>query len=123
MATENSLKSVTFEAAGDLSAKQYHFVDINAAKRVAAVAVLGAMADGVLQDTPDAAGRAACVAIGGKTKIVFGGTVAAGADIAASAAGAAVTAVAGNIILGTCAEGGSAGHIGSMIFQPRGPAV
>lgn len=123
MATENNLKSVTFEAAGDLSAKQYCFVAVDAAGQVAAVAVAGAAADGVLQDKPEAQGRAGCVAIDGKTKILLGGTVAAGAEVAADANGAAVTAATGNIILGTCTEGGAVGEIGSMIFQPRGPAA
>lgn len=120
MAHEIALKTISKEAAGDLSSNQYHFVAINVAGQAAGLGVAGAKADGVLQNAPVAIGQAAAVAIGGQTKVLFGGTVASGANIASDVNGRAVAAVAGNQVLGTCTEGGADGEIGSMIFQPSG---
>lgn len=122
MATEIALRTISKEAAADLSATPYRFVTINASGQVA-IAGAGAKADGVLQNDPAAQGRAAAVAIGGQTKIVLGGTVAAGAQVASDATGRAVTAATGNHILGTCTEGGTVGVMGSILFEPNGVAA
>lgn len=117
MATEQALKSVSLEAGGDHSSSQYKFVS-QAPNGQFDLTGKGGRAVGVLQDAPAAAGRAGQVANGGKTKVRLGGTVATGADIASDANGLAVTAETGDIVLGSCAEGGANGEIGSMFFNP-----
>lgn len=121
MAVNNNQKCVTLEAGADLSTKQYYFVSIAADGQVDPTGD-GLSAVGVLQNDPSAAGRAAEVCIGGMTKVEAGGTVAAGAAVASSATGTAVTAGTGDVILGTAVDGGASGSIISIIFQPRGAA-
>lgn len=74
-------------AAADLSTKQYRFV-----KGAASVNVCSAATDcpsGVLQDKPTS-GQAADVMVFGVTKLIAGGTIAAGDRIGPDANGAAV---------------------------------
>lgn len=118
MATENALKCITLEAGGNMSSDQYKFVSLATDGQIDLTGD-GALADGVLQDKPAAAGRAAQVAIGGQTKILLGATLAPGADVASSSTGVAVAATSSEIVLGTIVEGGDSGEIGSMIFHPR----
>lgn len=119
MAYTNNQVCVTLEAGQDLSAKQFFFVAVASDGQVDPAGD-GAFAQGVLQNDPAAAGRAAEVAISGITKVVCGGTVAAAATVASDANGEAVTAASGDIILGTALEAGTDGSIISMLFQPRG---
>lgn len=80
-------------AAGDLSADQYKFVKMSAsgfAKNTTA----GGVVDGVLQNAPAAAGRAASVADAGVTKLTSGAAVAKGALIMSDANGKGITAAA-----------------------------
>lgn len=121
MATEQNLTTISLEAGSDLSAKQYFFVSVAADGQVDATGD-GAMADGVLQNDPSAAGAAATVGIGGVTKVECGGTVTRGGTVSSDADGAAVDSATGDIILGTALETGAAGEIISMIFHPRGAA-
>ena len=121
MAYKESQVSVTLEAGQDLSAKQFFFVSVASDGQVDPTGD-GAIAIGVLQNDPAAAGRAAEVAIGGLTRVEAGGTVAAGANVASDAAGNAVTAASGDVILGTAVTGGADGEIITIVFQPRGTA-
>lgn len=118
MATEIVLQRMSLPASADLSASQYHFTNINSSGQLAINTTAGGLVAGVLQDKPFAAGNPGNLGIGGGTKIILGGTVAAGANIASSATGTAVTAATGNVILGICVKGGAAGEIGEMIFNP-----
>jgi hypothetical protein len=119
MATENALRCVTKIAAGNLSAKQYHFMEDTAGK-VDSCNAAGERAYGVLQDKPEAADRACSVAVSGITKIKLGGTVASGDKVTTDNQGRAVAAVATNQMLGICEEGGAVGQIGAMLFRPEG---
>lgn len=119
MATEAILRTLSLPANTDLSTKQYYCVVINSSGKVA-VAGDGARVDGILQDTVAAADRAACVAVAGKSKVVFGGTVTAGDRVASDAAGKVVTAGTGDYVIGICVEGGASGKIGSIVFEPNG---
>lgn len=121
MAYKENQSCVTFEAGQDLSAKQFFFVSIASDGQVDPTGD-GAAAVGVLLNDPAAAGRAAEVCIGGLTRVEAGGTVAAGAAVASDAAGNAVTAATGDIILGTAVTGGADGEIITIVFQPRGAA-
>lgn len=125
------------EAASDLSAKQYFFVDKDATTddRIAVVAAAGARALGVLYDKPAAAGRGCKVAIGGIVKVQAGGTITRGDSIKSNASGKAVTAtkatvdttdtsasdpVVGSEVLGIAMESAVDGDVMSILFAPRG---
>ena len=119
MATQDNYRCISLEAGQDLSAKQFYFVSVASDGQVDPTGD-GAIADGVLQNKPAAAGRAAEVAISGKVKVVCGGTVTRGGPVASDANGAMVNAASGDIILGTALETGASGQVAEMIFQPRG---
>ena len=121
MANEELLKCVTLEAAADLSTKQYFGVVIDSSGQ-AALAGAGATNKiiGILQDKPDAVGRAGSVGIYGKSKAVLGGTVASGAKVTTDANGKFVTAAAGDFVCGICAKGGAANEVGEIFLVPGG---
>lgn len=100
MALQESLTIITLPAAGDLSSSQYLCVDVNSSGQAAVVGTAGAKGIGVLQNDPAAAGRDASVAIAGKTKVVAGAAVTAGAKVQADAAGKAITAASGDHVFG-----------------------
>jgi hypothetical protein len=117
MALQNKLLSLSFPAAGDLSASQFRFVSVNSAGRVA-ITGAGAHASGVLQGTPDAIDKTAEVAMlngSGKVKVMSAGTIAAGAKVMSDASGEALTATATNHVLGTAAMAAVAGDIFSIL--------
>lgn len=121
MARDEATTCITLEAGQDLSAKQYFFVSMSSDGQVDPTGD-GANAIGVLQNDPAAAGRAAEVAVSGRTMVKAGGTITAGADIASDAAGEAVVAATGDQILGTALEGAADGDTFAIMFQPRGTA-
>lgn len=122
MATQDNALLVTLEAGQDLSTKQFYFVSVASDGQIDPTGD-GLDADGVLQDTPAAAGRAALVAIAGKVKVVCGGVVTRGGPVASDASGKAVNAATGDIILGVALETGADGRIIEILFQPRGAAA
>jgi len=121
MAYTDNMSCVSLEAGVDLSAKQFFFVAVSADGQIDPCGD-GAHADGVLQSNPDAAGKAAEVAIGGVVLVICGGDVTRGGPVASDSAGEAVNPASGDIILGTALETGANGQVISMIFNPRGPA-
>ena len=122
MATQDNMLCVTLEAGADLSTKQFYFVSVAADGQIDPTGD-GLDADGVLQDAPAAAGRAALVAIAGKVKVVCGGVVTRGGPVASDASGTAVNPATGDIILGTALETGATGRIIEILFQPRGASA
>ena len=106
MSYEESLKTITVEASGDLSGDQYKIVGLDTNGRAAVLSSVGAKPLGVLQDKPSALGRPCSVAIGGVSKVKLGGTVAADAEVTSTAAGLGSTAATGNYVLGTLVAGG-----------------
>ena len=121
MATQDNMLCVSLEAGQDLSAKQFYFVSVAADGQIDPTGA-GAIAQGVLQDAPAAAGRAALVAVAGKVKVVCGAAVTRGGPVASTSTGTATNATTGNIILGTALETGASGRIIEILFQPRGAA-
>ncbi len=119
MATQENMTTISLEAGQDLSAKQFYFVSVAADGQIDPTGA-GVIAVGVLQDAPAAAGRAALVAVAGKTKVVCGGTVTRGGPVMSNASGQAVTATSTNLILGTALETGANGRIIEIVFHPRG---
>lgn len=122
MATQDNMITVSLEAGQDLSAKQFCFVSVAADGQIDPTGA-GLIAQGVLQDAPAAAGRAAEVAIAGKVKVVCGAAVTRGGPVASTSTGTATNATTGNIILGTALETGASGRIIEILFQPRGAAA
>ena len=113
---------ITVEANADLSTKQFFFMTVNSVGRIAPTGD-GLAADGVLLDKPSAAGRAGALQIGGRAKVSAGATITAGDEVASDAAGEAVPAATGDVVLGRALSGGANGEIIDMIFQPRGAAT
>jgi hypothetical protein len=122
MATQDNMLCVSLEAGADLSTKQFYFVSLAADGQIDPTGA-GLIAQGVLQDAPAAAGRAALVAVAGKVKVVCGAAVTRGGPVASTSSGTATNATTGNIILGTALETGASGRIIEILFQPRGAAA
>lgn len=104
----------SFIAAADLSAGQHKFVEQTAANTVNVCNSLGEAAIGILENKPDAAGKAAAVWMvskGGKAKVMLSATIAAGVEVTTAADGRAVTAATGHRVLGRLLEGGDANEI------------
>lgn len=118
MATYGSHFEDTFKAGADLSAEQYKLVKVTASNTVE-VAGAGELAIGVLQDKP-VADQGGNVTVIGLTKVVAGGTIAAGAKVAANATGQAVVAAAGNEVLGIAQEAGVANDVIEILFNQQG---
>ena len=68
MAYSESTTTISLPASADLSASQYCFVTINTSGQVELTGSAG-NAIGILQNTPDAAGRAAEVLIAGRKQV------------------------------------------------------
>ncbi len=118
MSYDESLRTITLEAAADLSAKQYHFVTLGTTG-VAFTAVAGQRATGVLQTDPTALGRPANIAVGGVTKIVAGGPITRGNMVASKNDGRAQVAASTNTVLGIALETSvNNGDIISMLWSP-----
>ena len=84
MATNQTMRTIVLEAGGDLSSDQFKLVKITAGGTARQVNLVAAVTDtpiGVLQNKPDAAGKAAIVALldGAILKMVAGEAVAVGA--------------------------------------------
>lgn len=100
LSTDQSLTCITLVAGADLSASQYLFVALSTDGQIDTVVAAGGDAVGVLQDAPDAAGKAASVAVMGITRVVAGGAINPGALVRSSAAGKAVVSAASSTVLG-----------------------
>lgn len=123
MSHHESLKCVSMEAGQDLSAHQYRFVTVASDGQIDPTGA-GLRAEGVLQDTPAAAGTAALVAVGGITKVVASAAITVGADVAAAANGKAAAATADDEVLGVAMETAAAdGDVIAVLFMPRGVPV
>ena len=88
MATEQIIPGncVSFEAAADLSAKQFFIVTVDSAGKCAVAAAGTVAVLGVLQNAP-LAGQPASVAIAGVTKLVTGSGLSINAQVVSDSAG------------------------------------
>lgn len=126
MATQGNQIRQTFVVATQLP--QYTFVTANgvsndgATPQVAATAANG-KADGVLINAPLAANTAGTVVVFGRTKVVAGGAIAAGAEIQVGANGRAITATGTNIRVGKALEAAVANQIVTIDFYQGGNAA
>lgn len=108
MATKQATTSITLKAAADLSTKQHLFMELSAAQTVNTCNAITDVAVGVLNNKPDAAGKAAEVDIAGTTKVVAGAAISAGARVAPMASGKAQTAVSTQFPRGIALEAAAA---------------
>lgn len=126
MATQGNQIRQTFVVATQLP--QYTFVTANgvsndgATPQVAATAANG-KADGVLINAPLRANTAGTVVVFGRTKVVAGGNIAAGAEIQVGANGRAITATGTNIRVGKALEAAVANQIVTIDFYQGGNAA
>lgn len=110
MAYEENLDCITLEAGADLSAKQYFFVTQAAGDGQVDPTGDGALANGVLQNKPDAAGKAATVAVRGVSKVSAAGVITRGDIVSSDANGEANTIASGDYPLGRALESATAAH-------------
>ena len=110
MAVMQSRDTRTVIAGEDLSSAQFKFVTLESDGQVDLADAAGENCVGVLINDP-AAAEAATVVMSGKVMVTAGGTIAAGAAVATDAAGDAVTASTGNIVMGYATEAGVDGQI------------
>ena len=123
MATEGNQIRETFIAGADLTDKQYTFVFENAAaERTVVTPAAGAKADGVLLNDPKE-GTAAAVANYGRVKVVCGGTIPLGSEVACDAQGRAVVATSTAIRLGKTTEAGVVNQLITIDFYKGGNAA
>lgn len=123
MSYSENLQCFSRPAAADLSAKQYFAVKIDSSGN-AAVAGAGERACGVLQNDPDAAGKAATIAFAGVSKVQCGGDITIGNPVAVDSNGKAVAETTGDVwTIGIALETGASGKIISILLQPSGLMV
>lgn len=121
MATENAVLKESYEAAEDLSGDQYRIV-VLASGKVRRPDAADDIPLGMLQNAP-ASGEAASVMLIGKSKIVFGETVAENEWIKleyvdAADAGKGMDAdAAGDLAIGRCIVGGNQDDLGEILLS------
>jgi hypothetical protein len=118
MSTSENLQTISRDANADLSTKQYLCVKAVSGGKVDVCSAITDVPIGVLQDKP-ASGKAACVGIGGVTKVVVNGAIAVGIKVAPTAAGKVQTAVSTQYPIGVLlTAGGADGDIVEMLIDP-----
>lgn len=120
MANENQKVAITLPAAADLSSYQGCFVTVDSSSNAALASTGGQMAIGVLDNKPDALGRAATVVVGGVVQCLAGATVAAGAKIMTEVTTCrGITATSGNHVLGIALTGAADGEFFSLLLLSK----
>jgi hypothetical protein len=121
MAVQENYQSISLPAAGDLSsAGIYRWGLVNSSGQVAVVASAGGDADGIIQNSPAAAGRATELAFSGVAKTYVGtGGVTAGDKVQSDANGASITAASGDHVLGKALATGAADAIVPVLMVSK----
>ena len=122
MAVMQSRDTRTFIAGEDLSSSQFKFVTLESDGEVDLADAAGENAIGVVINDP-AAGEAATVVVSGKVMVTSGGTIAAGAQIQTDASGDAITAAAGDVVLGYALESAVDGQVFAIELIQGGNVV
>ena len=122
MAVMQSRDTRTFIAGEDLSSAQFKFVTLEADGQVDLADAAGERAIGVLLNKPTA-GKAATVAMTGKVMVVAGASVTAGDEIQTDAAGDAITAASGDVVMGYALEDAVDGQVFAMELIQGGNVV
>lgn len=116
--SEKGIK-ITLPASADLSASQYCFVAIDTNGQIALSGDDGNPV-GILQNKPDAAGRAGEVLIAGVSKLKAGATVRAGYNVGSGANGQAKETDSSSFRNGVFISGGASGDFVTVLFQKNG---
>lgn len=123
MAYEENLQTISKQAGSDLSSRQYRFMTVNSSSQLA-VAGAGVAVEGILQDKPDASGRAGSLGIAGVSKVEAGAAFTAGDDLTPDSVGRAVTAGTGDVVGATALEDASgAGSIVACLIKMQSEPV
>ncbi len=122
MAVMQSRDTRTFIAGEDLSSSQFKFVTLESDGKVDLADSAGERAIGVLINDPEA-DEAATVVVSGKVMVTAGGTIAAGAQIQTDASGDALTAAAGDVVLGYALEAAVDGQVMAIELIQGGNVV
>lgn len=104
---------------GFTQAQQFIFVELDTSGGIIP-ATQGALAIGVLQDTPPQGDPGAVCMPGNVTKVLCSATVTAGQFVSSDANGNAVPATSGAHFLGQAIQGAGAGSLAVILFQPSG---
>lgn len=123
MAQSEQLICITRPAGGDLSTKQYLFVELGTGGTVTATNADTDIPLGILQNDPDAANRAATVGVLGVSKVVLGATIAAGVKVGPGSDGRAVATVSAKHVAGILITGGDANEIGEVLLGITPPIL
>ena len=123
MAKQNQVQSRSYEAGADLSADQFRIMTLSSGQVVRQTDVT-VSSEGVLQNTPSAAGEAAEVAYAGQVKIVAGAAVAQDALVQSDTSGRAITAVALSRVIGRARKAvGAAGELLEVDLNAHQPLL
>jgi len=106
----------TREAAGDLSGKQFLFMQIDTDGEIDIAANQGEACDGVLQNKPSAQGQAGSIMVNGVSKVVAGETIGDGILCTTGADGRCEIAASNDIVLGKTLEAGADGEIIAVLL-------
>lgn len=114
----------SYEAAGNLVTSQFKFVKL-AGANVTAVSAITDKAIGVLQNKPDAAGKAATVMIDGVSRVRASGAIAAGVAIYMAADGSATSTQGASALAVGVSENAvaGAGELVSVLLKPLGAVI
>ncbi len=107
MAFEIDGFAYALEADGDLSAGQHHILAVPDSAAQVGLAGAGAVAVGVLQNKPNAAGVAASIHQTGVSKMVVGAAVSIGDLVTSNASGRGITATTGDYVVGVALTAGA----------------
>lgn len=117
MAIEQMSLSIGFmTAAADLSAKQFYLLKVAANGTVNLQTSAGGAILGVLQNKPES-GQAADVSVSGVSKVLAGGTLAAGDPVQAHTDGTAIKALTGDVSCGTVLFGAASGEYATILLS------
>ena len=125
MTNSQSYEVFSIPANADLSANQYFIAAVVDASGEGQAALCGdgAQPCGVIYNNPDAAGKATSIAYKGIVKVKAGGAITAGNTVASDAAGEAVVATTGDVILGIALDTAVDGDIVSVLLSNSGTAA
>ena len=98
---------------------QFVFVKLDSSGQIVVCGSNG-YAIGVCQDKPGAGDPGAVCYPGDITKVLCGGSFAAGQDVQSDGSGNAVAAVTAGAVLGTALTAGVSGSLADIIYQPKG---
>ena len=125
MAFEEAIRSISLQADASLAVwtsvpGQPGSAAPNGGKQYRFVKVTDEVVVGVLQNKPQVTGQAATVAIRGVSKVIAGGTVAAGDAVKVDSEGRGVAATLpadASLVVGVAFTGGAVGEVISVLLQ------